>query len=56
MDESSLGWELPGVLQDSYLEAAFSEEQLLTVPMVPEGTEYQAQCVFRIPVGTGGMC
>ena len=60
MDESSLGWELcPGVaMQDSYLEAAFSEEQLLTVPMVPEGTEYQAQCVFRLPVGTGhpGMC
>eukprot|EP00435_Cladocopium_sp_Y103_P032877 s2677_g8.t1 len=35
------------LLPDSYLEAAFSEEQLLTVPMVPEGTEYQAQCVFR---------
>ena len=53
MDESSLGWELcPGVaMQDSYLEAAFSEEQLLTVPMVPEGTEYQAQCVFRLPGG-----
>ena len=42
------------VVQDSYLEAAFSEEQLLTVPMVPEGTEYQAQCVLRILVGSGG--
>ena len=36
--------------QDSYLEAAFSEEQLLTVPLVPEGTEYQAQCIFRSSV------
>ena len=38
--------------QDSYLEAAFSEEQLLKVPLVPEGTEYQAQCVFRTLVPT----
>lgn len=35
------------LLPDDYLEAALSEERLLEVPMVPKGTEYQAQCIFR---------
>lgn len=36
-----------GLLPADYLEAAFSEDRLVPVPMIPDGTQYLAGCVFH---------
>ncbi|CAE7192666.1 unnamed protein product, partial [Symbiodinium pilosum] len=32
---------------DKYMDVAFSEDQLLRVPLLPEGTEFQTECIYR---------
>eukprot|EP00439_Symbiodinium_sp_Y106_P058469 s1885_g8.t1 len=36
-----------GLLPDRYLDVAFSEDQLLPVPRLPTGTEFQTECIYR---------
>eukprot|EP00931_Biecheleriopsis_adriatica_P056578 TRINITY_DN33529_c0_g1_i1.p1 TRINITY_DN33529_c0_g1~~TRINITY_DN33529_c0_g1_i1.p1 ORF type:complete len:927 (+),score=197.65 TRINITY_DN33529_c0_g1_i1:118-2898(+) len=36
-----------GLVSERYLDAVFGEEALLPVPLVPEGTQYLAGCIFR---------
>ena len=35
------------VTEDKYMDVAFSEDQLLRVPLLPEGTEFQTECIYR---------
>ena len=43
-------WSTP---QDRYLDVAFSEDQLLPVPRLPTGTEFQTECIYRCLVAVG---